>query len=552
MMPQTVPVGQETGGGHPEKHTEPEKIGGEAMEGPSGRLGQLAGQWTERISATRCVGPVLALVCVALYSWPQMYSPDSKHYLDIARTIATEGQVATYHLQVTAQRVPDTEIPWPPGYPYLLSLWMRLGCDDAKAAWAVSVLSYGAVALLLLCVLRRPEWLLLGTVMWLWLIWNCEVVTYAWSEGPFFALLLGAAIAWGVSLGAGWPRALGMAFLAGVLGGAAVLTRYVGVCIVPSFFLAGVVVAASPGRDRGERAKAVVVGAVAGLVAAVAMLLWMWRNQELNGSPLGPARIPSDLAMRGVLWPLALLLASTGTAVGLPVAVSHALARPSQSDASADSGESTRTAFLSATALLMGMWVVVYVVFLVWQETTICIDTLSDRLMFPAYAGGLMGGLLLLESRCALSPSQARRLGMAAGVVALVLLLPGARMFKNPHTVRNRIHDWVAQNTAEDALLIGHHAWNVRHATGRTVLESGSWWEGKRALDGSAVSTFLGRHGRRFSEIYLLVSDVDWPAARDSYGAAGLKLTPIYAAKDDAMGEAMVLRVQFPAAPSGP
>ncbi|HEY3397955.1 MAG TPA: hypothetical protein VGM19_09895 [Armatimonadota bacterium] len=483
-----------------------------------------------RFLGSKYVWLVFAVVCLALYTWRPNPEPDTTHYLDIARTLATQGQAATYHLQVTSQRIPDPDLLWPPGYPVLLSLCLRLGCTSVQATSLVSLLSHTAVVVLLLVLLRRPEWALLGLIVWLQLIWGCGVARMAMSEAPCFPLAVGALIACGFAPGGSRSRLLGMSALAGVLGGSAALTRWVGISVVPAFLLGGVLLAVLYRRDRGLRTQALVAGGGAALVSALIVLLWLARNHLLNGSLLGPVRPPSELTLAPVLRELlSNLSAGAFLPMALPLLLGLALAPSNRDLVPPGEEQSRRRVHLESSVILLSVWAFVYLALVLWQQTTTKMDPLGPRFLFAGYGAVLLVALLTLEAKCQVAPRHVRRLQLAACLLAPVLLLPGVgRALAYRPDPPNPTFEWVARHTPPDALLIGHKIWDFRPATGRTVLESGEFYEGAPALEGPPVAAFLRKHGDAFPNAYLIVREPDYAAARESFAAAGITLRIVH------------------------
>ena len=243
---------------------------------------------------------------------------------------------------------------------------------------------------------------------------------------------------------------------------------------------------------------------------------------------------------------LAATVGGVGLATALPVLICLAVAGSRDGSAPPEAEHAVAPVRLWASIMVVGVWCAIYVLLLLWQEVTIKIDRVNARLMFPAYAGGLLIGLLLLEATCRLLPEQLRRLRLLTCVVILpLLLLPGARVFKQQHAQPTPLEDWVRRNTAEDALLVGRNIWGIRYATGRTVLTSQYGRDKSAALDGAALSVFLDRHGDRFDGVYLIVSAGEYAAAKESLRAAGMDADTVYRA--DVLGGSAVRVLQIAA-----
>jgi hypothetical protein len=516
--------------------------------------------WAERIADSRCAVLLFAIFCIALYSWRPSLSLDSVHYLDIARTMATEGQAATYHLLPTSQRIPDTSLFWPPGYPWALSLLMRLGLSNDMAAFGMSTISYAALVVLLVCVLRRQKWMLLGVILWLWLIYDLGVIKFAWSEGPFMSLVAGAVVVWGLALRASWPRALALASLAGALAGTAALTRYLGLALVPAFVVSGVLVRTLARADRSHSRNAVLWGLWAATVAVAVFGLWVWRNYAVNGTLLGPERAPGQYTYVHSLARLVWYLSRHGLAMLLPLLIALTGADPNEVPANGANGLDVRRLSLSSSSVLACVWSIIYTVLLVWQEAQVQIDAVNGRLLFPAFAGILLAGLLYGEATRHLRTAQLRQLRFVALAVAPLLLVPGLRELSDVgSTTKNArgspvpmsmfatdtIIDWVCRNTPRDSLLIGERLDLLRYKTGRVELSSRNYYlQQNRTLNSRMVLIFLHRHGGRFRNVYIVVANGDLPHVRVSFAEAGILLEPLYSERHNCDDGVSILQIK--------
>lgn len=494
------------------------------------------GEPTTAAPASRRARVVIALVGVALlaaYAAPIDMLPDSLHYLDMARTIARDGQIASYHLNVNSTRIPDPNLAWPPGYPLALAALMKLGLGDHAAAYLLTVGSLSFCLVVLLSLLRRPEWMVLAALAWLQTTNYSWVSRYALSEAPFVALVLGSLWCLAQSAGRRWPLALLLGLAAGTLGGAAELTRYAGVFLAPTLLLVGVLLV----RHRREHRFATVV---AGLAAAVTMAAvfawWCHRNQILSGMPLGPARPPSDFSLLAIAWHL--LSDAAGELPGLLPLLAVGLAAPLLPAAETGAGGSVRR------GLLLGcvVWAAVHALGLIQQATSTRMDSLMFRIMFPTYGVLAMALALWLDDRRGLPARGQRALLILGAVLVPLLLVPGLRGARpGVPDVRGGLYEWIARATPPDALFVGREIWGVRTCTGRVVLESGVWREGNDTADGAKVRRFLDRFSGRFSQVYLLSPAADLDAIRASYGQAGLRLAPVPGAPADQLQVSRVL-----------
>ena len=207
----------------------------------------------------------MAEILYATSKWHIGVSPDSMHYLDAARGIASGHGVAI----LSEHGKWEPMLHWPPLYPALLALPMRLGADRLQAARWINALIFAGILLLSgLIVWRqtRSRWasliaaaiVALGPPI-------LHVHVNAWSE-PLFILLTLAALA----ASAEYLHRPGFLTLTcgGLLAGAAMLTRYAGVALPPAL-CAGIVLFSSPSLRRRLRDAALL-----GLIAFLPYAVW--------------------------------------------------------------------------------------------------------------------------------------------------------------------------------------------------------------------------------------------------------------------------------------
>ncbi|MBI3029542.1 MAG: glycosyltransferase family 39 protein [Candidatus Rokubacteria bacterium] len=233
---------------------------------------------------------------------------DGAFFVNAAKNLASGHGFATsivwHEEQYRLGGVPAPQTVFPPGYPLLIALGSRLGLDPPYAAFLVSLLSFGAVALVIYDILRTaghtPLRSFAVSAVWLGSPFAWFNVLGCMSEMPFTLLTL-------VSLRCAMQgerdpgrRDLWLA-AAGTVAGLAFTVRYQGVYYVISlglFFLVRVI------RQRDwQSARALILATGPASVFVVALFL---RNLVLTGKLTG-TMLPGDPLMelhRTVGWAL--------------------------------------------------------------------------------------------------------------------------------------------------------------------------------------------------------------------------------------------------------
>lgn len=446
------------------------------------------------------------------------FSPDSMHYVDIAKTIVSEGRIATYHLNLDSAEIPDGAIPWPPLYPLLLSLPMKAGCDAALSARILSMLAF-----VLTCIAgaRLGSRLAGGAAHGLCfallalLCADMEVFSFAWSEPPFIAFSLLFLLFCVHHIQSGSRRAL---VLAAVLGGMAFMTRYIGVAMTAVGVVALLQRHFHEENPHGRTRLAGNLLVFAFAFAAVS-LPWLLRNYLMDGRAFGP---PSSQSIENLstnllrTWdavrmrvPLALagLVAALGVFLMGLWRRQHRLAVMSR---------------ISDPRTALAWFIVSYAVILITLAMRYRIDNIDTRLLSPIFPPLVILAIAtlfpLISSHA--SPAAARTVASVCAVsVALTALAmrcpPRPGMDRGPlvqtfATGRPHSADWFAANTEPDALLVGRWIWSYRFFTGRAVLECG--YPSMPDLNKEGIDRFLAAHSNRFSNVYLIAgrgSDLD-------------------------------------------
>jgi len=235
---------------------------------------------TPRLTLLVLAGPALLAAGIALYATGLGIgvTPDAVTYLDAARHLALGDGFVTGG-SCSGALTPVTH--FPPLYPWLLSVGVRLGLAPAAAARGLQVALFAASVFLAGALVLRAtasRWatavagLLMATSLGM-----LEVHTAAWSEGPFLVLALVALGATAETLRTGSRPIL---VLAGIALGAAAVTRYVGGALVAAAVLAHLVLGSRPLRRR------LASTAITALLAAAPLALLVARNLAVSGRPV--------------------------------------------------------------------------------------------------------------------------------------------------------------------------------------------------------------------------------------------------------------------------
>ncbi|MFO8080385.1 MAG: hypothetical protein R6V07_08775 [Armatimonadota bacterium] len=469
-------------------------------------------------------GVVIALGCRDMH-----LNADSLHYIDMARTLIEDHQVATWHLTLTAEHVPRVESLWPPMYPILLAGPMLLGLSGEGAAWLIAVVSLVATLALLTAVCRRIEWALLLGLAFIFMTFNQGIAFRAFSETPFMALSFGALVAMALALqgpSANYRRArvLWLAILAGVLVAAAALTRHIGIVLIPALGLVCLFGPVSHGANRLKLRATAVVGLAIGV--GLPLGLWLTRQWMLGVSFFGPERPPSRFTVMELLRRAGQGISADAAVMLLLIAAALLGYHLLQRDEAA--GWRPFAVALAAGAVLFAL---LHEAGTIASHAMVRMDNPPEaRQFFPGYAALLVATAALLS--LARPPDGVlRRRWPILAVVGLPIVfgpLVAGSLAHDLTPERTRVDEWVALSTASDDLVIGWRAWNVRYHTGRPVLQSGMVTE-PSVYRGPAVADFLERFGHHFGGAWLVVSPdttgVD--GVRASYEEAGLELEQV-------------------------
>jgi len=471
------------------------------------------------VSSVKLVAWLVFAVAIALQATKDMqYSPDSMHYVDIARTFVQEGHIATYHLNLTSAEIPDRAMPWPPGYPLLLSIPLKAGCDANVAVRIISIF-----ALLLTCVAgARLCGLLSGPgvhgVCFALLVLLCggiEVFGFAWSEPPFIAAVLVFLVFCAMHIKTGSRLPL---MLAAMFGGLAFMTRYIGI-VTALVGAAALLQRHFHEENEHGRARLTANGLLFGVVFAAVSLPWLVRNYLMDGRIFGPGAPPSTETLSTNLlrtWDALLVRVPAVLAVLAAVLIVFLVKLFLRQRTLAIKSR------IADPRVSLLWFAISYAIILITMSMRQQIDAIDTRLLSPIYPP-----LLILATatiyRLVKDHSGEAGAGAITSICALsVLLMVCIGTFSPQHgsrkgplmrefgTVRPEATDWIMANTKPDSLLIGRGIWGFRFFTDRPVLECG--YPCTPYLSKVGIDKFLVAHSNRYASVYLFAdrnSDLD-------------------------------------------
>ena len=461
-----------------------------------------------------------------------VYTPDSMHYVDIARNLSSGEGLTTYYLNIDSASVPDRVLPWPPLYPFLLAAWMKAGLSADWAVRLILVLSF-VLSSIMIYILARTlsgrQVAVLSIVVWLCIAPFIRIWTFAWSEAVF--ITLSGAFLMVLAASARASFSLAKLVVAGALAGLAAICRYVGIaCILTALVSLAYLLYAVKPRRRKAQSLTWLFGILLGYIPVC--LPWLFYNLSITGSLTGVSRPP---AVYGLLENAARVLTILARDLMLPVGILVTLAVLSpvnrgslRSVFGRISSTNTRAAVTICCA-----WSVVYGLVIIVAASICRFYRIDTRLVCPIYVGLIP--LLIHIGYSIYTSTQGRKVVLsrrALGVVLVILIASafgsaGIDVFRILRD-RNRTSmtlTWINETTPPSSLFIGGDISWVRFETGRPVLESG--WKSDSELTPESVSRFLEKFGEHFSRTYLMYRELraDDLKTIERYRETGYSLT---------------------------
>jgi len=490
------------------------------------------------------VAVLLAISCCSM-----QFNPDSIHYVDVARTIAHDHIIGTWHLTAESQRVPDTLLYWPPLYPIALAIFIGMGLSAGVATWAVSVAGYTASAWLLSMWQKRPALGIAGVLAFIHLAFLSGVPFRAWSESVFVPLMLGSLVVMAAATASESTRRAGWLGLgAGALAGGAMLARYPGVAIAPA--LAAVAFLAPWHEDEQEGVRRNAILAAAGGMALV-IIPWLVRNVALNGRLFGPARPPNMRPISEILFFTgasiyydlgALLLALIFGVVGFHL-VRRRESGADERHGGATLGERSVPALQNGDEGRLRDWVfsgglasgamvcalsqiaLILLTYLLFQVD----EPPTKRYFFPAYTCVLLAGLALFQRARLPERVLSERWGLLVALAAPIVIGPmfAGSVATNVTPRETQLDQWIDMNTAANDLIIADRGWPIRFYTGRPVLEAGQV-AATPISEGEKVAAVLERAAEKVGDVYVIPrGEEETRKVLASYPAAGLRVEEV-------------------------
>ena len=222
------------------------------------------------------------------------FSPDSYVYVAAATSLTENGTLTVPFAPTTATALPVPYAAWPPGYPASIALLAQTGMSIGAAARMLSAFGLLAGFLLFWRFTRHTTGAALAFFLVAVSSQTATIGITAWSEGLFFAAVMGSA--WAISKWLqGTPGRMRFLWIAAGCAAVAIQMRYAGVFLIPALIWITWL--------RGLRLQRI-AGTCLHLLAGVPLLLWFIRNTNVaanwrGGSTTSPEwwRSPGELGL---------------------------------------------------------------------------------------------------------------------------------------------------------------------------------------------------------------------------------------------------------------
>lgn len=229
-----------------------------------------------------------AMVFLATRRGPGI-TPDSVVYVSAARNFAQRGEMVDYlGLPLTL---------WPPGLPFILSAFERVGIGSEMAAVLINVVSASLTVLLTYglaeAVLASPALALVTASVVSTSASTVRVYSMLWTEPLFAVLTLGTLLLLTRAVRTGRLSSVQLVVVAVLISGAT-LTRIAGLWLVPIAALGALL------SDRRGGFRSLGWGATAGLLSSAGFLIVVTRNLAADAPPLGE-RFAAGLTPKGLV-----------------------------------------------------------------------------------------------------------------------------------------------------------------------------------------------------------------------------------------------------------
>ncbi|MCA9392485.1 hypothetical protein KC614_04810 [candidate division WWE3 bacterium] len=433
-------------------------------------------------------------------------SPDSFMYLDIAKNIKAGLGVSTFNLSLSSTSIPDHVIAWPPLFPIAIALLMMAGLTNLNAAVLLSMVLLIVSVLLVFFVVHKKSNLVFAVaaaLTYLYLVTKMSIWQNVWSEQLFTVLLLSV---WTyILLRRNYD--LKDVFVIGLMLSLVALTRYAGIVLLPVVF--AVLFLRTQRGEYGSIRRLATTG-VAFVLGLTPLIVWFIRNIVVSGSIFGVVspvafatwhQLLSDLTNAfsdGFVQHLIWLVAAVFVGGLLNI---YSLTK------------TVRRGLTELRSSALFLFVVLYLALITYSVHRYNIDAISGRYLEPLYPLTLIALFIFLERvvnelwlRIAQLRVEVRGLVVATIFLISVFMFFGkVKLYITDTKIaantryRDKVSEWVINNTGKEDIIINRRSWVYRFVTDRVSISSD--YPYMPQLTAENIITFLMNHsdldGRR-------------------------------------------------------
>lgn len=245
------------------------------------------------LPALLCITAAAGFLLWCVTGWVFPFTTDSLTYISTAEHILSGAGLVFNNIFVVPPAADVLHVYSPPGYPSAIALLALTGINPYDAAVLISGISYLFLPALFFGVFRSllPNGAALcAAAAGCGLFSILGAAAIAWSDVPFLAIVLGSMIlvARGLNAGRRWVPFI---ICAGLLAGAALMFRYVGVAWIIT--AGAVLITACRSKDSSARGNWCMAGAF-GAGALVVAAPYFVRNVLVLGGPMPAAKAFGD------------------------------------------------------------------------------------------------------------------------------------------------------------------------------------------------------------------------------------------------------------------
>jgi len=437
------------------------------------------------------------------------YSPDSAHLIDIARNLSNGEGLSTYYLSVGDTTIPSKEVMWPPLYPLILMIFMKLGFSVGLACRLVNVISFVVISWFLFCTGRgyKPQLLsILSVGFWLIMVMNLLVANYAWSEPLFMAIVsIGLLCLYRIIRNEKYSMA--QFLILGIIAGFAALCRYIGITMLfPPVFLVFILLKKKK-LGIGKSVKNCLAVAVG---FSLVFLPYLAYNlvQTKDFLPVNHAQAELSIIYNSFH------LAKSILEDFIPILIVIGVLLFIFYDRSWRVFRTDIKKSFDIYIITICSWVMAYFLSMLFLTSYLSIDEMNTRFTSPAYPAMIfvVGHLIVRLINGKLSDQHKSSIGIAFLIFAVILSALHVSKIEIQDLQRHKAHkkddgyihlsEWIESSTSQRDLFIGEPIWEVRFRADRVVLES--VYPDQPKLTPSAIEDFLRRLGSRFDSFYYI------------------------------------------------